>query len=60
MSSFSAFLPLRGEDPIEHRVFPALPIGLENKHILDDVEGKAIVWEGTQELGLQESCPLLL
>lgn len=56
----SDLLPLRGEDPIEDGALPAVPCGLQDKHVLDDVEGKAIIREGTQELGLQEGGPFLL
>ena len=53
-------LPLGGEDPIEHGVLPAVSGGLQDKHVLDDVEGKAVVWERAQQLSLQEGGPLLL
>lgn len=56
----AAVLPLGGEDSVEDGALPAVSCGLQDKHILDDVEGKAIVREGTQELSFQEGGPLLL
>lgn len=52
--------PLRCEDAIKDRALPAVSHGLQNKHVLDDVEGEAVVREGTQELSLQEGGPFLL
>lgn len=53
-------LPLGGEDAVEDGALPAVSHGLQDEHVLDDVEGEAVVGEGTQELGLQEGGPLLL
>lgn len=53
-------LPLGGEDAIEDGALPAVSHGLQDKHVLDDVEGKAVIREGTQELGFQEGGPFLL
>lgn len=53
-------LPLGGEDAIEDSAFPAVSHGLQDKHVLDDVEGKAIIREGTEKLGFQEGGPFLL
>ena len=53
-------LPLGGEDPVEDRVLPAVAHGLQDKHVLDDVEGEAVVGQGAQQLGLEEGGPLLL
>lgn len=36
-------LPLRGEDAVEDGALPAVPDWLEDKHVLDDVEGEAVV-----------------
>lgn len=56
----TAVLPLGGEDSVEDGALPAVSCGLQDKHVLDDVEGETIVREGTQELGFQEGSPLLL
>lgn len=56
----TAVLPLGGEDSVEDGALPAVSCGLQDKHVLDDVEGETIVREGTQELGFQEGGPLLL
>lgn len=53
-------LPLRGEDPVEDGALPVLLPGGEDVHVLDDVKGKAVVWEGTQEVSFQEGGPPLL
>ena len=58
--TFSCFLPLGGEDAIEDGALPAVSHGLQDKHVLDDVEGEAVVREGAEELGLQEGRPFLL
>lgn len=52
--------PLRGEDAVEDGALPAVPRGLQDEHVLDDVEGEAVVGERTQQLSLQEGRPLLL
>ena len=52
--------PLGGEDPVEHGVLPAVAHGLQDEHVLDDVEGEAVVGQRAQQLGLQEGGPLLL
>lgn len=52
--------PLRGEDAVEDGALPAVVHRLEDEHVLDDVEGEAVVGEGTEELSLQEGGPLLL
>lgn len=52
--------PLRGEDTVEDCALPAVSHRLKNKHVLDDVEGEAVIREGTQKLSLQEGGPLLL
>lgn len=54
------FLPLGGEDAVEDGALPAVSHRLQDKHVLDDVEGKAVIGEGTQELRLQEGGPFLL
>jgi len=54
------FSPLGGEDPVEDGVLPAVSHGLQDEHVLDDVEGEAVVGQRAQELGLQEGGPLLL
>ena len=54
------FVPLGGEDAVEDGALPAVSHGLQDEHVLDDVEGEAVVGEGTQELGLKEGGPLLL
>lgn len=56
----TALLPLGGEDSVEDGALPAVSGGLQDKHILDDVEGETIVGEGAQELSFQEGGPLLL
>lgn len=56
----TAVLPLGGEDSVEDGALPAVCCGLQDKHVLDDVEGETIVREGTQELSFQEGGPLLL
>lgn len=53
-------VPLRSEDAVEHRALPAVSRGLQDKHVLDNVEGEAVIGEGTQELSLQEGSPLFL
>lgn len=53
-------LPLGREDAIEDGALPAVAHGLQDKHVLDDVKGEAVIGEGTQELGLQEGGPFLL
>lgn len=53
-------LPLRGEDTVKDGALPAVSHRLQDEHVLDDVEGEAVVREGTQELGLQECGPFLL
>lgn len=52
--------PLGCEDAVKDGALPAVSHGLQDKHVLDDVEGEAVVREGTQELGLQEGGPFLL
>ena len=52
--------PLGGEDPVEHGVLPAVAHGLQDEHVLDDVEGEAVVGQRAEQLGLQEGGPLLL
>lgn len=53
-------VPLRSEDAVEHCALPAVSRGLQDKHVLDNVEGEAVIGEGTQELSLQEGSPLFL
>ena len=55
-----SLLPLRREDAIKDGALPAVSHGLQDKHVLNDVEGEAVIREGTQELGLQERGPFLL
>lgn len=52
--------PLRREDSIKHSVPPVGRAGRQHEHVLDDIEGEAVVWQRTQELGLQEGRPFLL
>lgn len=52
--------PLRREDSIKHGVPPVVRSGRQHEHVLDDIEGETIVWQRTQELGLQEGRPFLL
>lgn len=53
--------PLRCEHPVEPGLLPVLlPVGLQYKHIADDVKGETVVIQSAEELGLQESCPPLL
>lgn len=53
-------LPLGCKDSIEDSAVPAVSCGLQDKHILDDVERETIIREGTQELGFKEGGPFLL
>lgn len=52
--------PLRCEDSIKHGVAPVVRAWCQHEHVLDDIEGESVVWQRTQELGLQEGCPFLL
>ena len=51
---------MRREDSIEDRVPPVFRVRRQHKHVLDDVEGEAVVRQGAQQLGLEEGGPLLL
>lgn len=52
--------PLRRKDSIKHSVLPVLGAGRQHKHVLDYVEGEAIIRQRAQELSLQEGRPFLL
>lgn len=52
--------PLRREDSIKYGVLPVVRAGRQHEHVLDYVEGEAVVGQRTQELGLQEGRPFLL
>lgn len=54
------FSPLGREDAVEDGALPAVPDGLEDKHVLDDVEGEAVVRQRAQQLRFQEGGPFLL
>lgn len=60
MNPIRRLLPLRGEDAVEDGAFPAVSRGLQDKHVLDNVEGEAVIREGAQELGLKEGRPFFL
>lgn len=59
-SPLGFFSPLGGEDAVEDGALPAVARGLQDEHVLDDVEGEAVIGEGAQQLGLQEGRPLFL
>ncbi len=52
--------PLRREDSVKHGVLPVLGAGRQHEHVLDYVEGEAIIRQRAQELSLQEGRPFLL
>lgn len=57
---YSDVVPLGCKDSVEDGAVPAVSCGLQDKHILDDVEGETIIRKGTEELGFKESGPFLL
>lgn len=60
LNSCIRLLPLGGKDAVEDSALPAVTHGFQDKHVLDDIEGKAVIRERTQELGFQEGRPFLL
>lgn len=60
LNSCIRVLPLGGKDAVEDGALPAVTHGFQDKHVLDDIEGKAVIRERTQQLGFQEGRPFLL